>query len=94
MLTFELDIAMLAFNRLISVLNYDELKKMLSIITTEKELRVCDVTILEDYLEELDDERGQALYPGISATGPAKREIANKLPEDPSSLSEEMETDI
>ncbi|KAF8425864.1 NRDE-2, necessary for RNA interference-domain-containing protein [Tirmania nivea] len=82
------DIAMLAFTKLMPVLGFDELKKVLAITTTEKELRVYDATTLEDFLEELGDERGRALYPGIGGVGNSKMQSAIKLPEDASSHSE------
>jgi len=84
---------MLAFTKLMSVLGFDDLKKVLAIATTEKELRVYDATTLEDFLEDLGDEKGRALYPSISELGGSKQKMIN-LPEDASSRSEgEMDED-
>ena len=76
---------MLAFTKLLPALGFDELKKVLAITTTEKELRVYDTTTLEDFLEELGEERGRALYPGVSGLGGAKKQETIELPEDASS---------
>ena len=84
---------MLAFTKLMPVLGFNELKKVLAIATTEKELRVYDSTILEDFLEDLGDGRGRALYPGISRVGGGSKQVIN-LPEDASPYSEgEMDED-
>ena len=77
---------MLAFTKLISILDFDELKKILSISTVEKELRVVDTTTLEDYLEEIDYGKGCKLYPGLRAL---KGEVALEPPNDMSSHSED-----
>ena len=75
-------------------LGFDELKKVLAITTTEKELRVYDATALEDFLDELGDEKGRALYPGISGIGGTKKQKTINLPEDPLSHSDdEMDED-
>ncbi|KAF8439532.1 NRDE-2, necessary for RNA interference-domain-containing protein [Terfezia claveryi] len=88
------DIAMLAFTKLMPVLGFEELKKVLAIATTEKELRVYDTTTLEDFLEDLGDEGGPALYPGISGVGGSKRQKVINVLEDASPHSEgEMDED-
>lgn len=56
---------MLAFTKLMPVLDFDELKKILSISTMEKELRVVTTATLEDYLEEIGDGKGRELYTGL-----------------------------
>lgn len=61
------------------VLDFDELKKILSISTVEKELRVFNTTALEYYLEDVEDEKGHNLYPGL---GSLKGEAAIELPND------------
>ena len=49
---------MMAFTRLRSALEFEDLRKLLSIMTSEKELRVHDVTDLEYMVDELYKERG------------------------------------
>ncbi|KAA8893364.1 NRDE-2, necessary for RNA interference-domain-containing protein [Sphaerosporella brunnea] len=47
------DMMMMALTKLRSTLGFEDFRKLLSIISTEKELRVHDVTELEDMMEEL-----------------------------------------
>jgi hypothetical protein len=49
---------MMAFTKLRSVLELEDLRKLLSIMTSEKELRVHDVTELEDMVEEMYNGKG------------------------------------
>lgn len=53
-----IDLIMMAFTRLRSALTFEDLRKLLSIMTPEKELRVHDVTDLEYMVDELYKERG------------------------------------
>lgn len=53
MLIGTIDLALLAFARLRPALSFDEIQKILSIISSEKELRVHDTTELEDMIEEM-----------------------------------------
>ncbi|PWW79846.1 DUF1740-domain-containing protein [Tuber magnatum] len=50
------DLLLLAFQRLRTVMSYEEMRKLLSIVSSEKELRVHDTTELEDYIDGLTDE--------------------------------------
>jgi hypothetical protein len=47
---------MLAFTKLRSIFEFGELHQLLSIMSSEKELRVHDVTELEDMLEGMSNE--------------------------------------
>jgi len=47
---------MLAFTKLRSTFEFGELRQLLSIMSSEKELRVHDVTELEDMLEGMSNE--------------------------------------
>ncbi|KAG0637046.1 NRDE-2, necessary for RNA interference-domain-containing protein [Tuber brumale] len=62
------DLVLLAFQRLRTVLTYEEMRKLLSIVSSEKELRVHDTTELEDYIDELTDEQRSKLG-GTEAEG-------------------------
>lgn len=77
------DVIMLAFTRLRPALQNEELRKLLSIMSTEKELRTHDVTELEDMLDEQEKARG-------GGGGGQRMEIV--LPDDPDT-DEEMEDD-
>lgn len=55
------DLFFLAFQRLRTVLTYEEMRKLLSIVSSEKELRVHDTTELEDYVDGLTDEQRSRL---------------------------------
>lgn len=48
-----IDLALLAFRKLRHALDFEEMRKLLSIISSEKELRVHDTTELEDMIEEM-----------------------------------------
>lgn len=50
-LIWTIDFALLAFRRLRPALNPEEMWKLLSMIASEKELRVHDTTELEDMIE-------------------------------------------
>ncbi|RPB06131.1 DUF1740-domain-containing protein [Choiromyces venosus 120613-1] len=78
------DLLLLAFQRLRTVLTYDEMRKLLSIISSEKELRVHDTTELEDYIDGLTDEQRS----GLGRTGAEGPQFL-QLPNDAS--DEEME---
>lgn len=69
---------MMAFTRLRSALEFEDLRKLLSIMTPEKELRVHDVTDLEYMVDELYKERDAGSGHAIS------------IPDD-GSTSDEME---
>ncbi|CAZ79699.1 unnamed protein product [Tuber melanosporum] len=62
------DLLLLAFQRLRTVLTYEEMRKLLSIVSSEKELRVHDATELEDYIDGLTDEQRSKLG-GTEAEG-------------------------
>jgi hypothetical protein len=53
---------MMALTRLRSVLKFEDFRQLLSIMSTEKELRVHDVTELEDMMEDIGDK--EHLHPG------------------------------
>ncbi|CUS10669.1 unnamed protein product [Tuber aestivum] len=55
------DLLLLAFQRLRTVMTYEEMRKLLSIVSWEKELRVHDTTELEDYIDGLTDEHRSRL---------------------------------
>lgn len=57
-LIWTVDLALLAFRRLCSALDSEEMWKLLSMIATEKELRVHDTTELEDMIEAHRDRLG------------------------------------
>jgi hypothetical protein len=50
---------MMAFTKLRSTLEFDDFRKLLSIMSTEKELRVHDVTELEDMMEDMGEKGRQ-----------------------------------
>ena len=56
---------MLAFTRLIAILDFTELKKVFAIVTIEKELRAADGLALEELLEHIEEKQGREIYPGI-----------------------------
>lgn len=70
-----IDLALLAFRKLRSALDFEEMRKLLSIIASEKELRVHDTTELEDMIEEAMEAQRDRLG------GPRKQQFLN-LPED------------
>ncbi|KAI5788834.1 NRDE-2, necessary for RNA interference-domain-containing protein [Peziza echinospora] len=59
------DLAMLAFTRLIAILDFTELKKVFAIVTIEKELRAADAFALEELLEHIEEKQGREIYPGL-----------------------------
>jgi hypothetical protein len=75
----------MAFTSLERILDFDDKRKMLSIMSSEKEIRVHDVTELEDTIEEIDNER--ITRRGLTADLGGVIE----LPEDPSSDDEMMD---
>ncbi|KAF8468860.1 NRDE-2, necessary for RNA interference-domain-containing protein [Kalaharituber pfeilii] len=87
------ELAMLAFTKLFTVLDFSELKKLFLITVLEKELRASDTTKVEDWLEEMSEERGRVLYPGIGGPGTPGTQLRigdsrqMKLAEDPPSDS-------
>lgn len=98
---FYLDIAMLGFTKLFSALDFEELNKTLSIVTSEKELRMRDTVDLENALEDLGEDKLRAMYPGISppdvstkrkGKARAKGKLALQFPDDGSS-GEEIDRD-
>jgi len=76
---------MMAFTKLQSTLELEESKKLLSIMSEEKELRTHDVTELEDLVDDLMDARRD----GGGGLGAAGDEDFIMLPDDDS--DEEME---
>jgi hypothetical protein len=50
---------MMAFTKLRSTLEFDDFRQLLSIMSTEKELRVHDVTELEDMMEDMKEKGHQ-----------------------------------
>lgn len=69
----------MAFTKLGGVLDFEEYRKLLSIMAQEKELRVHDVTELEDLLEDMESAGG----------GQRQEREFIKLPDD-SDTDEEM----
>lgn len=72
---------MLGFTILLSILDFDELKKVLSIVAIEKELRFHGTAELEDFLEMLGDDKGRVMYPGIRGVGTLRIHHTEELPD-------------
>lgn len=60
-LTRTVDLALLAFRKLRSTLNFEEMWKLLSIISSEKELRVHDTTEIEDMIQAMTENQRDKL---------------------------------